>query len=77
LLEPQYEFELDGAVEKVRESLQTEDMEKFRSDFLDYHVYDQAQIYLALSPEERITMYHYLSANEMADMFEIIEEDVE
>lgn len=77
VLEPQYEFELDEALAKIRESLQGEDMEKFRSDFLDYHLYDQAQIYLALAPEERIAMYNYLSVNEMADMFEIIEEDVE
>ena len=35
MLEPQYEFELDEAFAKIRESLQGEDMEKFRSDFLD------------------------------------------
>lgn len=33
VLEPQYEFELDEAFAKIRESLQGEDMEKFRSDF--------------------------------------------
>ena len=77
MLEPQYEFELEEELEKIKLTLHEEDMEKFREEFLSYHLYDQAQIYLALMPEERITMYYYLSAREMSDMFEIIEEDVE
>ena len=58
VLEPQYEFELDEAFAKIRESLQGEDMENFRSDFLDYHLYEQVQIYLALAREERSAMYN-------------------
>ncbi|SYZ78766.1 hypothetical protein [Trichococcus shcherbakoviae] len=42
MLEPQYEFELDEALAKIRESFQGENIERFRSDFLDYHLYDQA-----------------------------------
>ncbi len=77
MLEPQYEFELEEELEKIKLTLHEEDMGKFREEFLSYHLYDQAQIYLALMPEERITMYNYLSALEMSDMFEIIEEDAE
>lgn len=49
----------------------------FREDFLNLHIYDQAQFYQNLAPENRHLVYAYLSPKELADMFDSIEEDDE
>jgi predicted RNA-binding protein with EMAP domain len=41
------------------------------------HFYDQGQFYQSLSEEERQLVYSYLSPKELADMFDVIEEDDE
>ena len=46
----------------VQHMLQAGDMKAFRSEFLENHTYDQAQLYLALTAEERMQVYNYLSA---------------
>ena len=75
--EPQYEFDLELETEHIRAILNTDNLETFRELFLNYPLYDQAQLYRNLSPDNRLKIYNYLSPKEMSDMFEILEEDVE
>lgn len=57
------------------DSLKNEDIEKFRAEFLDLHPYDQASFFKELDEEMRETIYHYLSPEEMATLFENLEMD--
>ncbi|WP_082688040.1 magnesium transporter [Bacillus coahuilensis] len=50
-------------------ALTSGDVELFRREFLELHSYDQAQYYLQLDQGVRETVYHYLSPNEMADIY--------
>lgn len=64
-------------LESLKQSLHDEDMAKVRDIFLEAHEYDQAQMYQLLTAEERLILYRFLSPKELAEMFEIIEEDAE
>ena len=64
-------------MELLKELLNQGNITEFREEFLATHTYEQGQFYLGLTKEERQKMYHFLSPNEMGDMFEIIEEDEE
>lgn len=75
--EPQYDFDINLESQRLQTILQSEDMETFREIFLSYPLYDQAQIYRSFHSDTRLKMYNYLSPKEMANMFEILEEDVE
>jgi magnesium transporter len=55
------------------ESLQNEDIDKFREEFLELHPYDQASFFKDLEDETQTKVYHYLSPEEMAEIFENIE----
>lgn len=57
--------------------LQSQNMDLFREQFLDWHLYEQGQFYLSLDKKDRHLMYTYLSPKEMADMLDVIEEDHE
>lgn len=52
-------------------------MKQFREIFLELHIYEQGQFYQSLDETDRHIMYAYLSPKEMADMFDVIEEDNE
>ncbi|MGX7350518.1 magnesium transporter mgtE [Enterococcus canis] len=52
-------------------------LNEFRELFLSLHIYDQAQFYQSLEEQERERLYTYLSPKELADMFDVIEEDNE
>ncbi|MGM0921816.1 MAG: magnesium transporter [Bacillota bacterium] len=56
-------------------ALEKEDLDGFRSMFLEQHPYDQAKIFVKLEQEERLKLYHYLSPEEMAALFENIEDE--
>ncbi|MDQ0861184.1 magnesium transporter [Bacillus sp. V2I10] len=56
-------------------ALENEDLDGFRSMFLEQHPYDQAKIFVKLEQEERLKLYHYLSPEEMAALFENIEDE--
>ncbi|UAL53342.1 MULTISPECIES: magnesium transporter [Metabacillus] len=56
-------------------ALENEDLDGFRSMFLEQHPYDQAKIFVKLEQEERMKLYHYLSPEEMAALFENIEDE--
>lgn len=70
-------YEFEEILEQIKHTLATEDKQQFKEIFLENHTYDQAQLYLLLTPEERQLVYHYLSPADMAMVFEILEEDVE
>ena len=70
-------YEFDEILEQIHHTLKTDDKHQFKEIFLENHTYDQAQIYLSLSVEQRQLVYQYLSPEDMAPVFEIIEEDVE
>lgn len=67
-------FELD--VEKqIYEYLKNEDIKQFREKFLDLHPYDQARFYANLDESMRATVHHYLSPEDMAELFENLDEE--
>ncbi|MGY3725240.1 magnesium transporter [Granulicatella balaenopterae] len=70
-------YEFDEILEQIQHTIATDDREQFLEIFLNNHTYDQAQLYLELTPEERQVVYHFLSPMDMATVFELIEEDVE
>ena len=59
------------------EALQKQQMNDFRNLFLSLHIYEQGQFYQSLSAEDRQLLYNYLSPKELADVFDMIEEDNE
>ncbi len=59
--------------ELLLEALQTDNIEKFRSEFLEMHSYDQATFFKELDESERLHVYHFLSPEEMANLFENLE----
>ena len=52
-------------------------MNEFRELFLALHIYEQGQFYQSLDEKDRQHLYNYLSPKELADMFDVIEEDNE
>lgn len=50
-----------------------QEIDAFREHFLALHPYDQAQFYKKVGPDIRQTIYLYLSPEEMALIFEVIE----
>lgn len=61
--------------ELLIDSLKNEDIEGFRAEFLELHPYDQASFFKELDEEHREKIYHYLSPEEMATLFENLEID--
>lgn len=57
----------------LRSALENEQIEQFREEFLELHPYDQATFFKELDEETRTKVYHYLSPEEMAELFENLE----
>ncbi len=57
--------------------LEKNQLQEFREHFLEMHIYEQGQFYQSLDETQRQLLYAYLSPKEVADMFDIIEEDDE
>ncbi|EOT43912.1 MULTISPECIES: magnesium transporter [Enterococcus] len=70
-------LELEERFAVLKQALLEDDMQGFREPFLEMHIYEQGQFYQSLTSEERHRMYGYLSPKELADMFDVIEEDDE
>ncbi|WP_078435181.1 magnesium transporter [Metabacillus halosaccharovorans] len=62
-------------VEALLTSLSDKNMDEFRSIFLEQHPYDQANVFIKLDLDQRNTVYQYLSPEEMAALFENIEDE--
>ncbi|EOH87874.1 magnesium transporter [Enterococcus pallens] len=69
--------ELEAHFLQLKSELQKNDLQDFREHFLEMHIYDQGQFYQSLDGEERQLVYSYMSPKELADMFDVIEEDDE
>lgn len=69
--------EIEQQFDGLREVLAKEDMATFRNIFLEWHMYEEAQFYLSLDEKERQQLYQYLSPHEMANLFDVIEEEHE
>lgn len=59
----------------ILSALEQGDEEAFRAEFFQNHTYDQAQVYLRLPKIERETANHFLTTNELAEMFDIIDDE--
>ncbi|WP_422392718.1 magnesium transporter [Mesobacillus harenae] len=60
------------------EALSGERIDEFRQEFLELHPYDQASVFSELPENLRDKVYQYLSPEEMADLFENLDnEEVE
>src|SRR5699024_12148373 len=55
-------------VDKLQTALTNEQMELFRTEFLDLHPYDQARFFIDQEQERRFQIYYYLSPEEMAQI---------
>ncbi|PLR81811.1 magnesium transporter [Bacillus canaveralius] len=60
-------------IKLLLDALKEENMQKFRDEFLELHPYDQASFFQDLDEESRTLIYHYLSPEEMAGLFENLE----
>lgn len=66
---------LELQFDQLQAALAADDMKQFRELFLELHIFEQGQFYQSLTDEQRCQMYAYLSPKEIADMFDVIEED--
>lgn len=69
--------EMDEHFALLLETLQKQEMTEFRELFLALHIYEQGQFYQSIEEIDRQQIYNYLSPKELADMFDVIEEDNE
>ena len=68
---------LEEQVKIFKELLEENRMTRFRTEFLALHNYDQAQIFDELKEEHRSKIYQYLSPSELADIFDVLEDQEE
>jgi len=64
----QYEEQFQEHIDKVQEALEMENMEEFRTEFLEIHPYDQAVFFQQQDEERRSQIYTYLSPEEMSEI---------
>ncbi len=72
-MESQHKQQQD--TDTLKKALRNQEIMEFRAEFLDRHPYDQAAFFNELDEEERKIVYHFLSPEEMAELFENIEGD--
>lgn len=61
----------------LHQRLKNEQLQEFRNELLDLHLYEQGLFYVSLDEEERQQIYTYLSPKEMGDIFDVLEEETE
>ncbi|MBO0473991.1 magnesium transporter [Enterococcus ureasiticus] len=69
--------EMEDHFSLLLEKLKDQQMTEFRELFLALHIYEQGQFYQSIDEADRKQIYSYLSPKELADMFDVIEEDNE
>ncbi|WP_206912348.1 magnesium transporter MgtE [Enterococcus sp. DIV0840] len=69
--------EMEDHFSLLLEKLKDQQMAEFRELFLALHIYEQGQFYQSIDEADRKQIYSYLSPKELADMFDVIEEDNE
>ena len=68
-------LELEEHFIQLEKDLNQGNLKEFRENFLEMHIYEQGQFYETLNESQRLRVYSYLSPKEVADMFDVIEED--
>lgn len=68
---------LPQTIAELKDFLKKGDLTQFRDSFFELHIYDQAQFYQGLTSEERAQLYNFLAPAELANLFDVIEEDHE
>lgn len=63
--------------ERIVQLLSDQKAKLFRREYLDLHIHEQAQLFSDLDGTLRSRVYRYLSAEEVGDMFDGIEEEPE
>ncbi|MDR0614748.1 MAG: CBS domain-containing protein, partial [Lactobacillales bacterium] len=61
--------------QQLMEDMESENLKAFRELFLSLHAYEQGQFYLKLSKSMRVRLYSYMSPAELAEMFDLLEEE--
>ncbi|HSH25161.1 MAG TPA: magnesium transporter, partial [Massilibacterium sp.] len=74
-MEKQKDFNLASVFYTIRKSVQTGDIEVFRSNFTVLHPYEQATFFVTQNEELRRRIYSFLSPDEMASIFENLEKE--
>ncbi|MBM7687921.1 magnesium transporter [Enterococcus ureilyticus] len=69
--------EMEEHFSLLLDKLKEQQMAEFRELFLALHIYEQGQFYQSIDEADRKQIYSYLSPKELADMFDVIEEDNE
>ncbi|MDN6437406.1 MAG: magnesium transporter, partial [Lactococcus sp.] len=69
--------ELEVRFAQLKKDLKENNLPDFRENFLEMHIYEQSQFYQTLDENERQLVYAYLSPRELAEMFDVLEEDNE
>lgn len=69
------QIELEEQFQLLLTYLHQDKITEFREAFLEMHIYEQGQFYQSLTEEDRQKIYTYLSPKEMADTFDVIEEE--
>ncbi|MDR0921397.1 MAG: magnesium transporter [Lactobacillales bacterium] len=69
--------EIETQFENILSALKNEQMAEFRPRFLALHKHEQGQFYESLDISERELLYQYISPKELAEVFDILEEDNE
>ncbi|APC47527.1 magnesium transporter [Virgibacillus halodenitrificans] len=68
-----YESQYEVHWEKLQQELANENLEEFRTEFMDMHPYDQAMFFMEQEKNIRLQIYSYLSPDEIAEIMESIE----
>jgi len=71
--EAQYEEREQAHWEKLEGLLKKDNIQSFRTEFLDMHAYEQANFFVEQDKEMRKRIYGYLSPDEFAEMIESME----
>lgn len=73
-----YKNETEEHLKTLQTTLENEQIDKFRHEFLGIHPYDQAMFFMEQSKKTRVKIYSFLSPDEIAEIMENIElEDTE
>ncbi|MFD2629680.1 magnesium transporter [Oceanobacillus kapialis] len=69
----EYEVQYEEHWKRLNQSLEQENIEDFRTEFLDMHPYDQARFFMEQEKTYRMQIYAYLSPEELGELMENVD----
>jgi len=66
---------LESSFQQLKDDLAKENIQAFREHFFELHRYEQGQFFLETTSKERAVLYTYISPMELAEVFDILEEE--